>query len=141
MRQLNIHCTKGGIRVDGANNIGSTSSAVISSRYQFRSVCEHWWNTYCEGYGDPAQAFGGKDSLSDLLEELRSGEYAPLADRVEAAVNENRGHALDVLNRVHDYLGELIRDSLVEDTPRASDLADDVWDVIHGVGKKEGVAE
>lgn len=37
----------------------------------------------------------------------------------------------DVLQRVHDYLGELIRDNLVEDTPRASDLADDVWDVLH----------
>lgn len=38
----------------------------------------------------------------------------------------------EVMNRVHDYLGELIRDNLVEDTPRASDLADDVYDAIHG---------
>ena len=37
----------------------------------------------------------------------------------------------DLLDRVHTYLGELIKDSLVEDTPRASDLADDVWDAIH----------
>lgn len=36
-----------------------------------------------------------------------------------------------LLVRIHDYLGTLIRDSLVEDTPRASDLADDVWDAIH----------
>jgi len=36
----------------------------------------------------------------------------------------------EVLRRVHDYLGELIRDSLVSDTPRASDLADDVFDVM-----------
>ena len=36
-----------------------------------------------------------------------------------------------LLSRVHDYLGELIRDNLVEDTPRASDLADDVWEAIH----------
>lgn len=36
-----------------------------------------------------------------------------------------------LLKRVHDYLGELIKDSLVEDTPKASDLADDVWDAIH----------
>lgn len=39
--------------------------------------------------------------------------------------------ALEVLKRVHDFLGEVIRDSLMEDTPRASDLADDVWDVLH----------
>ncbi len=37
----------------------------------------------------------------------------------------------ELLKRVHDYLGELIKDSLVEDTPKASDLADDVWDAIH----------
>lgn len=37
----------------------------------------------------------------------------------------------ELLNRVHAYLGELIKDSLVEDTPSASDLADDVWDAIH----------
>lgn len=37
----------------------------------------------------------------------------------------------DVLIKVHDYLGELIRDNLVEDTPKASDLADDVWDILH----------
>lgn len=36
-----------------------------------------------------------------------------------------------LLVKVHDYLGELIKESLVEDTPRASDLADDVWDAIH----------
>jgi hypothetical protein len=36
-----------------------------------------------------------------------------------------------VLIKVHDYLGELIRDNLVEDTPKASDLADDVWDILH----------
>ena len=37
----------------------------------------------------------------------------------------------ELLKHVHDYLGELIKDSLVEDTPKASDLADDVWDSIH----------
>ena len=36
-----------------------------------------------------------------------------------------------VLIKVHGYLGELIRDNLVEDTPKASDLADDVWDILH----------
>lgn len=36
-----------------------------------------------------------------------------------------------LLVKVHDYLGKLIKESLVEDTPRASDLADDVWDSIH----------
>ena len=35
-----------------------------------------------------------------------------------------------IFSRVHDFLGEIIRDGLIEDTPRASDLADDVWDVL-----------
>jgi len=36
-----------------------------------------------------------------------------------------------VLYKVHDYLGELIRDGLVEDAARASELADEVWDALH----------
>lgn len=40
-----------------------------------------------------------------------------------------------VLNKVHDYLGKLVRDNLVKDTPEASDLADDVWDAIHACPK------
>ena len=48
-------------------------------------------------------------------------------DEVLDRLNKQR----KLLSRVHDYLGELIRDNLVEDTPRASDLADDVWDAIH----------
>ena len=50
-----------------------------------------------------------------------------LVDEALDRLNKQR----KVLNRIHDYLGELIRDNLVEDTPRASDLADDVWDAIH----------
>lgn len=48
-------------------------------------------------------------------------------DEVLDKLNKQR----KLLSRVHDYLGELIRDNLIEDTPRASDLADDVWDAIH----------
>ena len=29
-------------------------------------------------------------------------------------------------------LGEMIRDNLIEDTSIASELADDVWEVLHG---------
>ena len=39
--------------------------------------------------------------------------------------------SLEVLYRVHDFIGEIIRDNLIDDTPRASDLADDVWNVLH----------
>ena len=49
--------------------------------------------------------------------------------------------ARKVLERVHNYLGILIRENLVKDTPflkdgeleNESDLADDVWDVLQGV--------
>lgn len=46
---------------------------------------------------------------------------------------------LEVLNRVHDFLGVLIRENLIKDAPfleeepmlQVSDLADDVYDAIH----------
>ena len=49
--------------------------------------------------------------------------------------------ARKVLERVHNYLGILIRESLVKDAPflkegeleNESDLADDVWEVLQGV--------
>ena len=40
--------------------------------------------------------------------------------------------ALTVLARVNLLLGEIIRDNLIEDTSIASELADDVWEVLHG---------
>ena len=70
----------------------------------------------------------------ELLIRTAMGEGCITPSHVFDAVDEvldrlNKQRKL--LSRVHDYLGELIRDNLVEDTPRASDLADDVWDVIH----------
>lgn len=64
----------------------------------------------------------------------RCGAGTPLVydTEADAARAWNRRAMREVLNRVHDYLGELIRDNLVEDAPRASDLADDVYDAIHG---------
>ena len=49
--------------------------------------------------------------------------------------------ARKVLERVHNFLGILIRENLVKDAPflkegeleNESDLADDVWEVLHGV--------
>lgn len=49
--------------------------------------------------------------------------------------------ARKVLERVHNYLGILIRENLVKDAPflkegeleNESDLADDVWEVLQGV--------
>ena len=40
--------------------------------------------------------------------------------------------ALTVLERVNTLLCEIIRDNLIEDTSIASELADDVWEVLHG---------
>ena len=49
--------------------------------------------------------------------------------------------AREVLERVHNFLGILIRENLVKDAPflkegeleNESDLADDVWEVLQGV--------
>jgi hypothetical protein len=48
-------------------------------------------------------------------------------------------HDEEVLNKVHDFLGVLIRENLIKEAPyldeepllKVSDLADDLWDVIH----------
>ena len=44
---VSIHCTKTGIHIDGANDIGSTSDGVVSCKRHFLRVCAVWWNTYC----------------------------------------------------------------------------------------------
>lgn len=46
---------------------------------------------------------------------------------------------IEVLNKVHDFLGILIRENLIKEAPyldeepmlKVSDLADDLWEVIH----------
>lgn len=49
-----------------------------------------------------------------------------------AEVNpQNVAKMREVLDRVHHYLGRLIRDDLVEDAPEASDMADEVWDALN----------
>ena len=49
MKQVIVHCSRTGIRVSGANDVGSTSDTVVSSRSGFMRVAEHWWNSYCGG--------------------------------------------------------------------------------------------
>jgi hypothetical protein len=52
----------------------------------------------------------------------------------EEEVLERQDHlaaALGVLKSIHDFLGEVIRDGLMENIPRVGDLADDVWNVLH----------
>lgn len=63
---------------------------------------------------------------------MREGCISPcrVYDMVDEALDRLKKQE-ELLKHVHDYLGELIKDSLVEDTPKASDLADDVWDAIH----------
>lgn len=47
MKRLKINCTKNGIRVYGARNIGSTCDTDAGTRQDFMRIAEHWWNTYC----------------------------------------------------------------------------------------------
>lgn len=73
------------------------------------------------------------ESLTEQIR-LAMGEGCIRPCRVYDMVDEalDRLKKQDVLLvKVHDYLGKLIKESLVEDIPRASDLADDVWDSIH----------
>lgn len=90
--------------------------------------------TTINGEDTPAQK-SHAEIVAECYRNTASTQYVRgLLDRLEAAHRRECGDMAkmrEVMNRVHDYLGELIRDNLVEDTPRASDLADDVYDAIH----------
>lgn len=76
--------------------------------------------------------------LSDgSLVVVRSAEIRTRLAQLDAEYigYKNAVAIIAVLNKVHDYLGKLVRDNLVKDTPEASDLADDVWDAIHACPK------
>lgn len=60
----------------------------------------------------------------------------PLMKAVELLDKTDKAEkAIEMLDRVHNWLGELIRDSKCDDHCSkcigASDLADDIWDVLH----------
>lgn len=84
MRQLAIHCTKSGVHVSGADNIGSTSDAVVSSRRQFMRVCVNWWNTYCERGGnferepEARNAVAMSGALEAIADSARAGSISSL---------------------------------------------------------------
>ena len=48
MNDVKVRCTKDGISVEGARDIGSTSDTIAGSLSQFLRIAECWWNTYCE---------------------------------------------------------------------------------------------
>ena len=52
MIRLDVHCDRTGIHVTGADEIGSTSDFVVSSRRNFLRACENWWDTYCERHNE-----------------------------------------------------------------------------------------
>jgi hypothetical protein len=103
-------------RYDAARLDADSGSGELSADYS-----EDGWYSVVNGDGDKKEGY-----LSAGLE----------------VRGVNRTDALCVLNRVHDFLGGLCRDGRCDDHCHecigASDLADDVWDVIHGVSKKEG---
>ena len=97
-KQLAIHCTKGGIRVSGTNNIGSTSDALVSSKRSFMRVCEHWWNTYCWQDTVDKQTKKEQDEMLDAL--VRIGNWCAQDLAENAYVSEPSGNYLMTLNRL-----------------------------------------
>lgn len=70
-------------------------------------------------------------SIIKLINEYRE-DIKPKTDKAEKAI--------EMLDRVHNWLGELIRDGKCDDHCSqcigASDLADDIWDVLHPENNK-----
>lgn len=57
--EVRVRCTKDGISVEGARDIGSTSDTRAGSLSQFLRIAECWWFTYCEkSPGQEADCYG-----------------------------------------------------------------------------------
>ena len=94
-KQLTIHCTKGGIRVSGAGNVGSTSDALVSSKRNFMRVCEHWWNTYCGQDAIDCQTKNEQDEMLDAL--IKIGNWCAQDLAENAYVGDPSGNYLKTL--------------------------------------------
>ena len=83
---------------------------------------------------DDLLLFADRIEAAVTREELKwakaNGELAMLLDP-EKIPTGNAAKLREALDRVHHYLGRLIRDDLVEDAPEASDMADEVWDALN----------
>lgn len=87
----------------------------------------------------------GKSYFVLRLDSDKPEERARVSAAMNAYLGKDGNKAIEVLNRVHDWLGVVIRDGKCGDFCSeclgASDLADDVWEVLHPEGvKKEAPA-
>jgi len=83
----------------------------------------------------------GKAYFVLRLDSDKPEERARVSAAMNAYLGKDGNKAIEVLNRVHDWLGVVIRDGKCGDfcsvCVGASDLADDVWDVLHPEGVKK----
>lgn len=77
----------------------------------------------------------GKAYFVLRLDSDKPEERARVSAAMNAYLGKSKDKSIEVLNRVHDWLGVVIRDGKCGDFCSvclgASDLADDVWDVLH----------
>lgn len=85
-----IRCTKDGISVEGARDIGSTSDTRVGSLSQFLRVAECWWNTYCEKSSrQETDCHGNAAAMREALIETQS----------------TIARCMDILNEIPDTCG------------------------------------
>ncbi len=95
MNEVIVRCTKNGISVEGARDIGSTSDTRAGSLSQFLRIAECWWNTYCEKshrqetgcHGNAAAMREAVDYLCDRLAELDATFDPSEVDCLRAALS------------------------------------------------------
>lgn len=77
----------------------------------------------------------GKSYFVLRLDSDKPEERARVSAAMNAYLGKSKDKSIEVLNRVHDWLGVVIRDGKCGDFCSvclgASDLADDVWEVLH----------
>ena len=86
-KSVRIHCSKTGIHVEGANNIGSTSDTIESCKRSFLRVCSGWWNTYC-----------GRDEEDEPLRNCDVGSAMEQGERFSAYCRAHKHPESECLN-------------------------------------------
>ena len=71
VNEVRVRCTKDGISVEGARDIGSTNDTRAGSLSQFLRIAECWWNTYCEKSPQPDKGW------KDICAKCNDGEIEP----------------------------------------------------------------
>ena len=103
-KSVSIHCTKTGIHVYGANNIGSTSDTIVNCKRRFLQVCSVWWNTYF-GRDDEDEQKRNCDVGTADEQAIRFDQFCEERDCVKCHAHNLWHHYFDLCKNQHVTCG------------------------------------